>query len=118
MASLFTNFDPQIEVVPAKGKTVNADDKVGSVMVQNTAASCHTYSLRSMADFKCRIIEDRLDGTSLNINGHDVEVMFTGRFNAYNLLAVYGTARLLGWPEQEVLVNMSRLVPTGLAIQA
>ena len=90
---------------------VNADDKVGSVMVQNTAASCHTYSLRTMADFKCRIIEDRLDGTSLNINGHDVEVMFTGRFNAYNLLAVYGTARLLGWPEQEVLVNMSRLVP-------
>ncbi len=90
---------------------VNADDKVGSVMVQNTAASIHTYSLRTMADFKCRIIEDRLDGTSLNINGHDVEVMFTGRFNAYNLLAVYGTARLLGWPEQEVLVNMSRLVP-------
>ncbi len=90
---------------------VNVDDKVGSVMVQNTKAKKYTYSLRSLADFKCRVVEDRLDGTSLIINDTELEVMFTGRFNAYNLTAVYAAGLLLGWNHDEVLVAMSRLVP-------
>ncbi|MBR3101110.1 MAG: UDP-N-acetylmuramoyl-L-alanyl-D-glutamate--2,6-diaminopimelate ligase [Muribaculaceae bacterium] len=90
---------------------VNSDDKVGSVMVQNTRASKHTYSLRTLADFKGRVIEDRLDGTTLDINGRELDVMFTGKFNAYNLLSVYGAAVLLGFPVDDVLVKMSLLVP-------
>ncbi len=90
---------------------VNADDKAGMVMLQNTAASKHTYSLRTDADFRCKIIESRLDGTLLEIDKHQVETMFTGKFNAYNLLAVYGAARLLGLDEEETLIDMSRLVP-------
>lgn len=90
---------------------VNADDKAGAYMVQNTRARVYTYSLRSDADFRCRIVESHLDGTELELNGHDVNVRFTGRFNAYNLTAVYGAAILTGFPEEEVRVNMSRLVP-------
>lgn len=89
----------------------NADDKTGEVMLQNTRAHRYTYSLRSMADFRGRIVESRLDGTLMNFNGHEVNVLFTGRFNAYNLTAVYGASILLGWDREEVLVNMSRLVP-------
>ena len=89
----------------------NADDRNGAVMLQNTRASRHTYSLRTEADFMGRIVEQRLDGTLLSLNGHEVETMFTGRFNAYNLTAVYGTARLLGWPDDEVLRCVSQLVP-------
>lgn len=80
-------------------------------MLQNTAAKKYTYSLRSQADFRCKIIESRLNGTLLNIDRHEVEVLFTGRFNAYNLLAVYGATRLLGFDEERTLVDMSRLVP-------
>lgn len=90
---------------------VNADDKSGLYMTQNTKAKVYTYSLRSQADFHTRILETRLDGTLLSFNGHDVEVAFTGRFNAYNLTAVYGASILTGFPEDEVLVNMSKLVP-------
>lgn len=90
---------------------VNADDKAGMYMVQNTKAHVYTYSLRSEADFRCKVVETRLDGTLLQLNGHDVEVSFTGRFNAYNLTAVYGASILTGFKEEEVLVNMSRLVP-------
>ena len=90
---------------------VNADDKVGEVMLQNTRAGKYRYSLRSMADYKGRIVESRLDGTTLELNGNQVEVLFTGRFNAYNLLSVYGASLLLGFDPQEVLVKMSLLVP-------
>ncbi len=90
---------------------VNADDKVGDVMLQNTQARRFHYSLRTMADFTCRIVEDRLDGMSLMINGRELEVQFVGRFNAYNLTSVYGSAVLLGFDVDEVLVAMSRLVP-------
>ncbi|MBR5087441.1 MAG: UDP-N-acetylmuramoyl-L-alanyl-D-glutamate--2,6-diaminopimelate ligase [Muribaculaceae bacterium] len=90
---------------------VNIDDKVGRVMVQNTKASVYTYSLRSLADFKCRVIEDRLDGTTLTINDTEVNVLFTGRFNAYNLTSVYAAAINLGWEKEQVLVKMSQLVP-------
>ena len=89
----------------------NIDDKAGLVMTQNTAATVRTYSLRSDADFCGRIIESRLDGTLLSLNGHEVETMFTGRFNAYNLTAVFGASVLLGWPLDDVLRNMSLLVP-------
>lgn len=90
---------------------VNADDKVGAVMVQNTKAKKYTYSLRTLADYKCRVVEDRLDGTAMTINGVEVNVMFTGRFNAYNLTSVYAAATLLGWDKEQVLVKMSQLVP-------
>ncbi|MDE6717261.1 MAG: UDP-N-acetylmuramoyl-L-alanyl-D-glutamate--2,6-diaminopimelate ligase [Muribaculaceae bacterium] len=90
---------------------VNADDKAGAYMLQNTKARKYTYSLRGDADFRCRILETRLDGTLLLINNHEVEVRFTGRFNAYNLTAVYGASILTGFAEEEVLVNMSKLVP-------
>ena len=90
---------------------VNADDKVGEVMLQNTMASKYRYSLRSLTDFKARIVESRLDGTTLEINGNQLEVQFTGRFNAYNLLSVYGASILLGFDPQQVLVKMSLLVP-------
>ncbi|MBQ9555522.1 MAG: UDP-N-acetylmuramoyl-L-alanyl-D-glutamate--2,6-diaminopimelate ligase [Muribaculaceae bacterium] len=90
---------------------VNADDKVGEVMLQNTRADKYRYSLRSMADYKGRIVESRLDGTTLELNGNQVEVLFTGRFNAYNLLSVYGASLLLGFDPQEVLIKMSLLEP-------
>lgn len=90
---------------------VNADDKAGAYMLQNTKARKYTYSLRTAADFHCKIIESRLDGTLLSLNGKEVEVQFTGRFNAYNLTAVYGASILTGFDAEEVLVNMSRLIP-------
>lgn len=97
---------------------VNIDDKVGRVMLQNCAARHYTYSLRGMADFTGRIVESRLDGTLLSLNGHEVETLFTGRFNAYNLTAVYGACRLLGWADEEVLTRVSRLVPVAGRFQA
>lgn len=96
----------------------NIDDKVGQVMLQNCKASHQTYSLRSMADFNGRIVESRLDGTLMTFNGHEVETLFTGRFNAYNLTAVYGVSILLGWDAGDVLVAMSRLVPVAGRFQA
>lgn len=89
----------------------NVDDKVGEVMLQNTMASKHSYSVNRMADFTGRIIESRIDGTLMSFNGNEVEVLFTGRYNAYNLTAVYGTAILLGFDPEKVLTDMSRLVP-------
>lgn len=90
---------------------VNADDRNGAYMIQNTKAKKYTYSLRQGADFTGRIVESRLDGTLMQFNGHEVEVLFTGRFNAYNLTAVYATSCLLGWDNDEILVDMSRLIP-------
>lgn len=89
----------------------NADDKSGKFMVQNTKAHVYTYSLRTDADFRGKVIETRLDGTLMTLNGRELEVRFTGRFNAYNLTDVYGASILLGFDPEEVLVNMSRLVP-------
>lgn len=100
------------DILPAEAfALVNADDKAGAYMLQNTRARKYTYSLRTDADFRGRIVETRLDGTLLMLNGREVEVQFTGRFNAYNLTAVYGAAILTGFNPEEVLVNMSRLVP-------
>ncbi len=96
----------------------NIDDKVGEVMLQNTKADRKTYSLRQMADFRGRIVESRLDSTLLKLNDKEVITRFTGKFNAYNLTAVYGACILLGWNTDEVLVNMSRLVPVAGRFQA
>ena len=89
----------------------NADDRNGKVMLQNTKAETRTYALRTPADFKGRILESHFDGTLLEIDGRELFVQFVGRFNAYNLLAVYGAARMLGQESEELLVQMSRLVP-------
>ncbi|MCD7710933.1 MAG: UDP-N-acetylmuramoyl-L-alanyl-D-glutamate--2,6-diaminopimelate ligase [Porphyromonadaceae bacterium] len=89
----------------------NADDKNGKVMLQNTRAKKQCYALNTLADYKGRIIESRLDGTLLEVNGREVNVQFVGKFNAYNLLAVYGAACLLGADSERVLVTLSRLVP-------
>ena len=87
----------------------NADDKNGMVMVQNTKASVKTYSIQSMADFKARIIECHFQGMYLEIDGQEVGVQFTGKFNVSNLLAVYGAARMLGKQREETLIAMSTL---------
>ncbi len=87
----------------------NADDKNGMIMVQNTKATVKTYSTTRMADFKARILECHFEGMYLDIDGHEVGVQFIGKFNVSNLLAVYGTARMLGKEPQEILVAMSTL---------
>lgn len=89
----------------------NSDEKNGMVMVQNTAALVKTYSLRGMADFKARILEDHFDGMILDIMGREVAVNFTGRFNASNLLAVLGSAVLLGVNVEDALRVLSMLRP-------
>lgn len=89
----------------------NLDDKNGLVMLQNTKAEKYSYSLRNLSDFKGRILEDHFEGMLLNINGQDVSLHFTGRFNASNLLAVFGAATLLGRSKEDVLVAMSTLHP-------
>jgi len=89
----------------------NADESHGEVMVQNTKAHRYNYSLRSMASFMGRVVEDRIDGMLMTLNGTEIETRFTGRFNAYNLTAVYGASSLLGWDNMDILVAMSRLVP-------
>ncbi len=89
----------------------NIDDRNGRVMVQNTAATIRTLSLRSAADFRCKIVEQHPDGMLLRIDGDEAWFRFLGRFNAYNLLTVYAAARLLGEDKQEVLRAMSTLAP-------
>ena len=87
----------------------NADDKNGLFMVQNTKAQVKTYSIRSMADFKAKIIECHFEGMYLDINGKEVGVQFIGKFNVSNLLAVYGAAIMLGKRPEDVLVILSTL---------
>ena len=89
----------------------NADDKNGLVMTQNTKARVSTYSLHSLCDFKGKVLEDSFDGMLLDINNREVNVQFIGRFNASNLLAVYGAACLLGKKPEEVLLKLSMLRP-------
>lgn len=87
----------------------NADDKNGLVMLQNSKAEKHTYSLRGMADFKTKILEHGFDGMLLDMNDREVNVSFIGKFNASNLSAVFGAAVLLGQDELEVLRIISSL---------
>lgn len=88
---------------------VNIDDRRGSVMVQNTAATVETYSLQTMATFKGKLFSETLFGMHMELNGHEVWFRLIGRFNAYNLLAVYGAAILLGEASEEVLAVLSEL---------
>lgn len=100
------------DALPAEAFALtNIDDKVGEVMLQNCRARKYTYSLRAMADFKARVIENRLDGTLVAFDGREVETHFVGRFNVYNLLAVYAATCLLGQDKEQTLINMSLLVP-------
>ncbi len=89
----------------------NADDKNGLVMVQNTKARTKTYSLKSMSDFKCKILENQFEGLLLNIDEVEVLCRLIGSFNAYNLLAVYSSAILLGEDKFNVLKELSSLMP-------
>lgn len=89
----------------------NLDDKNGMVMTQNTRAKVYTYSLRSLSDFKGKLLESHFEGMILDFNNHELSVQFIGKFNASNLLAVFGAAVLLGKQEEEVLVALSTLKP-------
>jgi UDP-N-acetylmuramoyl-L-alanyl-D-glutamate--2,6-diaminopimelate ligase len=90
---------------------VNRDDKHGMVMLQNTKARQFTYALRNVADYKCRIIENHLNGLMLNIEGQELWVKLIGTFNAYNVLAVYAAAVLLKEDKTNVLTALSSLNP-------
>ena len=99
-------FDPLPKTAFA---ITTADDKNGMVMVQNTKATVKTYSTRTMADFKAKILECHFGGMYLEIDGREVGVQFIGKFNVSNLLAVYGAAVMLGEKPENVLLVMSTL---------
>jgi len=100
------------DLLPAEAFALtNSDDKNGKVMLQNTKAAKKTYSLKMMSDFKCKILENQFEGLQLQIDGNDVWCRLVGEFNAYNLLAVYATAILLGENQAEVLTALSILQP-------
>ncbi|MBQ5401752.1 MAG: UDP-N-acetylmuramoyl-L-alanyl-D-glutamate--2,6-diaminopimelate ligase, partial [Bacteroidales bacterium] len=88
---------------------VNIDDANGEVMVQNCKAHIYRYSCKKMADFKCRLLEETMDGMQLVIDGVQVWTRFIGAHNAYNLLAVYSTAILLGADKDETLTRLSAM---------
>lgn len=87
----------------------NADDKNGMVMVQNTKATVKTYSTRTLADFRARILECHFEGMYLEIDGREVGVQFIGKFNVSNILAVYGAAVMLGKKPEDILLVLSTL---------
>jgi len=88
---------------------INKDDKNGIIMLQNTKATRNTYGLRTVADFKCRIIENHLNGLLLNLDNQEIWVKLIGTFNAYNVLAVYATAILLKQDKTNTLTALSNL---------
>ncbi|MCE3228054.1 MAG: murE [Bacteroidetes bacterium] len=88
---------------------VNRDDKNGMIMMQNTKASKYTYGLKTVADFKCKIIENHLNGLLLSIDNQEVWVKLIGTFNAYNVLAVYAAATLLKQDKVNILTALSNL---------
>ena len=97
---------------------INADDRNGMVMVQNSKAKVKTYSLHSAADFKARIMEESFEGMDLEIDGREVSVQFVGRFNVSNLLAVYGATIMLGVEPQQALVLLSAQKPVNGRFEA
>ena len=101
--SFFDRLSPQAFAL------VNGDDKNGKVMIQNTAAHTYTYACKSPANFHGRVVEQSIEGMLLKIEGTEVSCSFIGRHNAYNLLAVYAAARLLGVDGQETLPILSNL---------
>jgi len=110
-------FDEYIRVkktffdsLPSSGFAIsNADDKRGTVMLQNTNAKKYYYSLKTVADFKGKILDNSLSGLMMIVNEVEVHFRLIGEFNAYNLLAVYGAAICLGEDKQEVLTALSEL---------
>lgn len=93
---------------------VNKDDRNGLVMLQNTKATRCTYSIQSMSDFKAKIIESDFNGTLLSIDSQEAWFKLVGKFNAYNLLAAYGAAILLGKSKHEIITKLSNIeAPTG-----
>lgn len=100
------------DTLPADAFAIsNIDDKNGSIMLQNTSAHKITCSCHTLADFNCRIIEESIDGMEIEMDGKRLWSRFIGAHNAYNLLAVYTTAVLLGADKEDVLVRMSALGP-------
>lgn len=87
----------------------NKDDRNGMVMLQNTKAKKYTYGLKSVADFKCRVIENHLNGLLLNIDNQEVWVKLIGSFNAYNILVVYAVSQILKQDKTQVLTTLSNL---------
>jgi UDP-N-acetylmuramoyl-L-alanyl-D-glutamate--2,6-diaminopimelate ligase len=90
---------------------VNRDDKHGEIMLQNTRARRYTFALKNVADFKCRVLENSLNGLMLNLDNQEIWVKLIGSFNAYNLLAVYASAVLLNEDRTNVLTALSTLNP-------
>ncbi|HNU78514.1 MAG TPA: UDP-N-acetylmuramoyl-L-alanyl-D-glutamate--2,6-diaminopimelate ligase [Prolixibacteraceae bacterium] len=88
---------------------INMDDKNGPVMLQNCRGAHRTYSVRTMADFRCRVLETHFEGMLITIDGQEVWTHLVGKFNASNLLAVYATALLTGQEREEVLQEISEL---------
>lgn len=111
------NFDNYLKVkkkffdeLPEKAFALtNVDDRNGKIMLQNTQAIKKSYSLKSLSDFKCKILENNFEGLLLNIDGQELCSNLIGSFNAYNLLAVYAAAVLLGEKPTEVLTALSNL---------
>lgn len=99
------------DLKPESFALINSDDKNGSIMVQNTKAKIQKYAVRSVADFKAKIIENHFEGSLLQIDHTDVWTYFVGRFNAYNILAAYSIAIMLGFDKQEILTALSELKP-------
>lgn len=99
------------DLSPEAFALTNIDDKHGMVMVQNTKAKVYTYSMQRMADFRGKIIESTFHGLHLQLNGKEVWTRLVGRFNAYNLVAIYATTILLGLSEEEALLRLSELAP-------
>ncbi len=98
------------DILPSKAfALVNMDDKNGLVMLQNTKATKYTYALKSYADYKAHILENQLSGLLLKINDNEVWTRLIGNFNAYNILAIYATAELLGLEKVENLRLISEL---------
>jgi UDP-N-acetylmuramoyl-L-alanyl-D-glutamate--2,6-diaminopimelate ligase len=89
----------------------NKDDKNGMVMVQNTMAKTFTYSIQTLADFRCKILENQFQGLKLNISGTECWFRLIGRFNAYNILVVYSVAELLGGERSRILEVLTTLAP-------
>ena len=98
-------------LTPKSFALVNADDRNGLIMTQNTKARVQTYATRSMADFRARIVEQHPEGMLLSLANHELWVPVIGEYNALNLLAVFSTGMLLGFSESEILTAMSRLKP-------
>lgn len=90
---------------------INIDDKNGRIMVQNTQARVVTYSMQSMADYRCKVLENHFDGMLLNMDGNEIWTHFVGKFNACNLLAIYATAVNLNQDKNEILAKISNLYP-------